>query len=152
MLFHNIVPSDVHPGDHLYRWRNGKMLPGIAVRRNDNKSEIFVVMPNGLNNFNLVTLIEFKGRGILRRAIYDQSDSYLHLLKLSGTSFIEKKRPIEEIVQNALLLLDITNRNPQCIQEILANNFAKLCCTLEHGDWRNKLLEYGKEILCYSFL
>ncbi len=152
MLFHNIVPSDAHLGDHLYRWRNGKVLPGIAVPGNDDTSQICVVTSNGLNNFNLVTLSEFTGGGILRRAIYDQNDSRLHCLKLPGTSFRENRRPVEEIVRNALLLLKITNTNPQCIQEILANNFAKLCCTLEHEVWRNKLLEYGKEIFCYSFL
>ena len=143
MLFHHISPSDVRPGYHLYRWRNLKLFEGIAVQSNDDTSKIFVVMFDGLNNFRLVTLSKFKGRGILRRVLYDQGDSYVHCIKLSGTSYIEKSRPLEEIVQNALLLLDISSRNPEFIKQFFNNgfgNFAKLCCIISHEDWRNQML------------
>ncbi len=148
MLFHHIFLSDVKPGDHLYRWRHFKLLQGIAVQRNDDRSKMFVVMSNGLNTIRLVTLREFKGRGILRRALYDQGDSNLHSIKLSGTSFIEKKISAEEIVQNALLLLDTVNRNPEYVQQLFAHgfgDFARLCCTISHEQWRNRLQRNGKK-------
>lgn len=125
MLFHYISTSNVHLGDHLYRWQNGKLVQGIAVRRDDDTSEILVVTTNGLKGFHLMSLSQFKEKRTLRRVCYDQGDSYLHWMKLSRTSFIEKRRPVEEIIQNALLLLDVDNRNPECIQEFLVNNFAK---------------------------
>lgn len=143
MLFHHISPSHVRPGYHLYRWRNLKLFEGIAVQNDDDTSQIFVVMFDGLNNFRLVTLCEFKGIGILRRVLYDQGDSYVHLIKLSGTSYTEKSRPLEEIVQNALLLFDISNRHPEFIKQFFNNgfgDFAKSCCTISHEDWRNQLL------------
>jgi hypothetical protein len=155
MLLHNISAAAVRRGDHLYRWKNLKLLPGIAIQRNDNPSAMFVIMSNGLNTFHLVTLSEFKGRGILRRALYDQGDSYLHPIKLSGTSFIEKKRPTEEIEQNALLLLDTAHRNPERIRELFphgTSDFAKLCCTTSHEQWRNYLQRNGKKKLKRSVL
>ncbi|CAF4303905.1 unnamed protein product, partial [Adineta steineri] len=75
---------------------------------------------------------QFTGRKILRRALYNQSDSYLHTIKIRGTSFSERARPAEEIVQNALLLVDKTNQKPGCLHEIIVQNFAQLCCTIEH--------------------
>jgi hypothetical protein len=147
MLFHHISASDVRPGDHLYRWRRFKLIQGIAVRPNNDALGIFVVMSIGLNGFRLVTLEEFKGKGILRRVLYDQGDSYLHSIKLTGTSFTEKKRPAEEIVQNALLLLDTNNINPEFIEQFFAYgavNFARLCCITSHEQWRRLLQPNGK--------
>ncbi|CAF1275898.1 unnamed protein product [Adineta steineri] len=140
MLFHYIPPSDVRPGDHLYQWQNFRLLQGIAVPSNNNPTEIHVVILNGLNTFHLVTLKQFTGRKLLRRALYNQSDSYLHTIKLRGTSFSERARPAEEIVQNALLLVDKTNQKPGCLHEIIIQNFAQLCCTIEHKQWRDKWL------------
>ncbi len=148
MFFHPICESDVCPGDHLYRWRYFKLEPGIAVQLNDNPSAISVVTLNGVNTFRLITLHQFKGRGILRRAHYNQDDSYLHRIKLSGTSFTEKRRPREEVVQNALLLLDTANKNPEYIKKLFVNrfaDFAKLCCTISHEEWCNRLLGSGKK-------
>ncbi len=147
MLSHRISLSDVRSGDHLYRWRYFKLFQGIAVQHNNDTQEIFVVIPNGLNGFRLVTLREFKGRGILRRVLYDQGDSYLHPIKLSGTSFIDMKRSTEEVVQNALLLLNITNINPEYIEQFFVHqvgNFARLCCTMSHEQWRHYLQINGK--------
>ncbi len=147
MLFHHISVSDVRLGDHLYRWRRFKLLQGIAVQPNDGSPRISVVMSIGLNGFRLVTVEEFKGNGILRRVLYDQGDSYLHPIKLSGTSFIEKKIPAREIAQNALLLLDANNTNPEYIEQFFAHgavNFAQLCCTMSHEQWRHLLQPNGK--------
>jgi hypothetical protein len=152
MLFHDIYASNVRAGDHLYRWRMLKRFQGIAVQYNEDPSEILVVMFNGSNSFRLVKLCEFKGRGILRRALYDQGGSYVHGIKLSGTSFIEKSRPPEEIVQNARLLLDTANRNPELIQQFFINgfeDFARLCCTINHEEWRNQLLGQGNKTYNY---
>ncbi|CAF2359835.1 unnamed protein product [Rotaria sp. Silwood2] len=143
MLLHNISVSDVRPGDHLYQWRKLKLLQGIAVQLDDDAPEIYVVMLNKFNKFDLVTLNDFKGKGVLRRVLYDQGDSRLHRIKLSGTSYIEKRRPAKEIVQNALLLLNTWDINAQFLQKIFIkgfSEFAKLCCTINHDCWRNILL------------
>lgn len=147
MLFHYISASDVQPGDHLYRWRNFKLLQGIAVQRNDDRSQIYVVRLTDLNGFRLVTLQEFQGRGTLRRALYDQGNSYLHPIKLAGTSFIERKRPVDEVIQNALLLLNMQNFNSEHIKQLFGYNghdFARLCCTMNDEQWRNHLQTNGK--------
>ncbi|CAF0874645.1 unnamed protein product [Rotaria sordida] len=148
MLCHNISVSDVRPGDHLYRWHHLKLLHGIAVQLHDDVSEIFVVVLDKLNNFDLVTLKDFKKKGVLGRVLYDQGDSHLHRIKLHGTSHIEKRRPAKEIVQNALLLIYTADTNPQYLQKIFVkdfNNFAKLCCTINHDRWRNILQGDGEE-------
>ncbi|CAF3780610.1 unnamed protein product, partial [Rotaria sordida] len=59
------------------------------------------------------------------------------------TSYIEKRRPAKEIVQNALLLIYTADTNPQYLQKIFVkdfNDFAKLCCTINHDRWCNILL------------
>jgi hypothetical protein len=150
MLFHHISASDVHPGYHLYRWRRFKFIQGIAVTRNDGTPGIYVVMSIGLNGFRLVTLQEFQGKGILRRVLYNQGDSHLHPIKIPGTSFIEPQRPAEVIVQNALLLFEISNTNPEYIEQLFIHgsiNFARLCCTMRHEQWRRLLQPTGKRNL-----
>ncbi|CAF0836668.1 unnamed protein product [Rotaria sordida] len=150
MVCHNISVSEVRPGDHLYRWHHLKLLQGIAVQLDDDVSEIFVVVLDKLNNFDLVTLNDFKGKGVLRRVLYDQGDSHLHRIKLHGTSYIEKRRPAKEIVQNALLLIHTADTNPQYLQKIFVkdfNDFAKLCCTINHDRWCNILLGDDSNVL-----
>ena len=147
MLFHNIPASEVRPGNHLYRWRRFKLIQGIAVPSTDSPTGISVVMSIGLNGFRLVTLEEFQGKGIIRRVLYNQGDSFLHPIKLSGTSFVEPTRPPGIIVQNALLLLQIYNTDPEYIAELFiygSINFAQLCCTMPHEPWRRLLEPTGK--------
>lgn len=155
MLFHRISPVDVQPGDHLYRWRYFKIIQGIAIEQNDgNTVTIFVVIPNEMNSFRLISLREFQGRGYLRRVLYNQGDSYLHPIKLSGTSFIDEKRPAEEVVRNALLLVN-SNINPQFMQQLLTpgtSNFARLCCTMPHEQWRTYLQANGEKIMRRDFV
>jgi hypothetical protein len=143
-----ISASAVQPGDHLYPGPNVELLSGIAVRLDVGRSEIFVVISDGLHTFRLITLQEFQGRGILYRAVYDQDQSHWRRFKLFGTRFHEKKRPAEEIVQNALLLLGTANKNPEWIKEVFphgTSDFARLCCTTSHEQWRNQLQQNGKE-------
>ncbi|CAF1310764.1 unnamed protein product [Rotaria magnacalcarata] len=143
MLSHAISVADVQPGDHLYRWRNLKLFQGIAVQPNHDNLEIFVVILNDLNSFCMVPVNLFKGKGILRRVLYNQGNSYLHWIKLPGTSYVQKRRPTEEIVQNALLLVDTKNRNCELIENLFVqgfDGFAKLCSTISHDHWRHILL------------
>ena len=148
MLFHRILPTDAQPGDHLYRWRYFRLIQGIAIRRNDgNVATIFVVVPNGTNSFRAISLKDFQGRGYLRRVLYNQGDSHLHPIKLPGTSVVDAKRPVGEVVQNALLLLNRNNINPQCMERLSApgpNNFARLCCTMPYEQWHAYLQANGE--------
>lgn len=150
MLFHSISVSDVRPGDHLYRWRNLKLLEGIAVERNGTGSPMFVIVLSDPKFFYMVSLDRFKGHGTLRRVLYDQGGNVVNWIKLSGTSYVEKRRPTEEIVQNAHLLLDVNNRNSALMENLFVkgfNSFAKLCSTMSHARWRHILLDDGKEKL-----
>lgn len=153
MLLHDISISDVHPGDHLYQWQKLKMLQGIAVPHISHESKICVVTSYNLTSFCLVTLENFVGNGVLRRARYDQGEHYLHWIKLPGTSFSEHKRPPEEIVENAFLLLKIANTNLQLIKKLCVHgirDFAKLCCTMSHETLRMNLLRNGEALLQQS--
>ena len=150
MLFHHISLADAQHGDHLYRWQYFKIVQGIAIQQNEGKlAAMFVVVPDRTNGFQLMSLRDFQGRGYLRRVLYNQGDSLLHSIKLSGTSFIHQKRPANEIAQNALLLLNRTSIDPQCMEGLLSpgpNNFARLCCTMSHEQWRAYLQANGEKI------
>jgi len=132
MFFNTISPSDVRPGDHLYRYRWFGIQHGIAVRY-PKLTPIFVVTCYK-NTLSLVTLNEFKGQGSLRRVTYEQSNSYMKTMKISH------RPPPEEIVQNAFLLLDWIKISPDCLRVLFANDlsqFARRCCTTVHEQWRN---------------
>ena len=150
VLFHDIASSDAQPGDHLYRWKRFRIFPGIAIQRDDgDSSTMFVLVPNRSTSFHLIPLEDFQGHGHLRRAVYNQNTSYLHSIKMPGTSFTDEKRPAEEIVQNALLLLERNNLNSQCMERLLSigpDNFARLCCTMPHEQWRTYLQANGERI------
>jgi hypothetical protein len=140
MLFSNITSSDVRPGDHIYRYRYRwfEKQQGIAVRF-PKLSPVFVVTSYE-NTLRLITLNEFKGRGCLRRAIYDQDNSYTPKTTFFQKSFTVNRRPSEEIVQNALLLLDWIKTSPDRVQTLFANDlseFARRCCTTVHEQWSN---------------
>lgn len=126
------------------------MFQGIAIQRNDGiASTLFVLIPNGSTCFRLVSLKDFQGRGVLRRVLYNQGTSYLHPIKLSGTSYLDQKQPAEEVVRNALLLLEKTNLNSECMKRLLSpgpDNFARLCCTMSHEQWRAHLQANGAKI------
>jgi hypothetical protein len=141
MFFNTINVSDVRPGDHLYRYRWFEIQQGIAVRF-PKLSPIYVVTTYK-NTLILVTLNEFKGRSSLRRVPYEQSTSFLLTTKLSH------RRPPEEIVQNAFLLLNWIKTSPDRVQALLANDpsqFARKCCITVHEQWRN-LFSSNKELI-----
>jgi hypothetical protein len=132
MFFNTINPSDVRPGDHLYRYRWFQTQQGIAVRF-PKLSPIFVITFYN-NALNLVTLNEFKGRSSLRRVTYEQGSSCIRKMSFSNS------RPPEEIVQNAFLLLNWIKTSPDRVRVLFANDlsqFARRCCTTVHEQWRN---------------
>jgi hypothetical protein len=130
MLFNTINTSDVRPGDHLYRYRWFEIQQGIAVRF-PKLSSIYVVTTYK-NTLSLMTLNEFKGRSSLRRVTYEQSTSFLPTTKFS------RRRPPEEIVQNAFLLLNWVKTSPDRVRALFANDlsqFARKCCVTVHEQW-----------------
>jgi hypothetical protein len=123
MVFNIINASDVRPGDHLYRYRWFKIQQGIAVRF-PKLSPIFVIS-SYKNELILETLNEFKGKSCLRRVAYKQKPS--------------TNRPPDEIVQNAILLLDWNKTSPDRVRTLFANDlsqFARKCCTTVHEQWQ----------------
>lgn len=132
MVFNIINSSDVRPGDHLYRYGWFEIQEGIAVRY-PNLSSIYVIT-SFKNTLRLVTLNEFKGRSFLRRVIYKHKTSCIKKMICS------QRRPPEEIVQNALLLLDWIKSSPDRVRTLFANDlsqFARKCCTTVHDQWHN---------------
>ena len=131
-----ITISDVRPGDHLhrcrYRWFG--IQHGIAVRF-DKFSPMFVVTTSK-KTLHCVPLIEFVGRGTLQRSIASRHD------RLKQRDALEKpvilRRPAEEIVQNALLLLDWFKIAPERVRKLLEDDlsqFARRCSTTMHHQW-----------------
>jgi len=132
MFFNTVNSSEVRPGDHLYRYRWFRIQQGIAVRF-PKLSPIFVITLYD-DTLSLVTLNEFKGRSSLRRVTYERSAGFLSKIKFS------QSRPPEEIVQNALFLLDRVKTSPDRVRALFANDlsqFAQQCCTTVHEQWRN---------------
>jgi hypothetical protein len=146
MLFHHTSPSAIRPGDHLYVWRGLRMVQGIVVRcAGDDPAEIDVVTRNDVNSFHLITCDAFQYVWRLRRVVYEDA-RLLHWIKISGTSFTEAPRPAEEIVRNALLLLDVAGRDPQRIEKVIMDNFARFCSTTQHDKWRSILVGNGENV------
>jgi DNA-binding ferritin-like protein (Dps family) len=150
MLLHNIKEADVQLADHLYRWEKFRLKSGIALRLHEDPSKISVFTLNEFDNFCVVTLCRFKKKSQLRRVAYDQGDSYLHWMKVYGTSFVENKLPAEQIIRNTRFLLDIANRNPFQVKEVLGedlNDFAQLCCTKTSEFWLEKFPNNGATVV-----
>jgi hypothetical protein len=133
MLFNIINTSDVRPGDHIYRYRWFEIQQGIAIRFSK-LAPIFVVT-SYKNTLSLVTLNEFKGGCCLRRVTYKKKLTHY--------------RPPDEIVQNAILLLDWIKTSPDRVRTLFANDlsqFARKCCTTVHDQWRN-LFRQNQELI-----
>ncbi|CAF1001463.1 unnamed protein product [Rotaria sordida] len=133
MLCNIIRSSDVRPGDHLYRYRWFEIQQGVAVQF-PKLSTIFVIKYYK-NTLTLVTLKEFKGQSCLKRVTYKQdNNNYANKLKFN------RRRPSEEIVQNAFLLLNWIKISPDRVKSLLGNDlsqFARKCCTTVHQEWHN---------------
>ncbi|CAF1378420.1 unnamed protein product [Adineta steineri] len=132
MVLHIINSSEVRPGDHLYRYRLFNIQQGIAVQCPTLKS-IFV-LTSYKNTLQLVSLNEFKRKSCLRRVIYNENCSCIKKVKYLHN------RPPEEIVKNALLLLDWIKTSPDNVRKLFSNDlsqFAQECCTTVHEQWCN---------------
>ncbi|CAF3666340.1 unnamed protein product [Rotaria sp. Silwood1] len=133
MLCNIIHSSDVRPGDHLYRYRWLEVQQGVAVQF-PKLSAIFVITYYK-NTLTLVTLKEFKEKSFLRRVTYKQDNNNC----TKKTDFTHR-RPPEEIVQNAFLLLNWITTSPDRVKSLLANDlsqFARKCCTTVHEQWHS---------------
>lgn len=134
MICSIIRTSDVRAGDHLYRYRWFEMQQGVAVRYP--KLSMIYVVTNYRNTLTLVTLKEFKGRSCLRRVTYKEDANSMNKMQYNHN------RPPDEIVQNALLLLNGMKTSPDLVRSLLADDlsqFARRCCTTVHEQWLNIL-------------
>ncbi|CAF1526294.1 unnamed protein product, partial [Rotaria sordida] len=69
------------------------------------------------NTLTLVTLKEFKGQSCLKRVTYKQdNNNYAKKLKFN------RRRPSEEIVENAFLLLNWIKISPDRVKSLLGND------------------------------
>lgn len=136
MFYETIRLSDVRPGDHLHRCRYrcfGRQ-HGIAVRF-DKDSPIFVVKTSK-DSLHCVTLLEFVGRGTLQRSIDGRPDRWE--LRSARDKSVISRQPAEEVVQNALLLLDCFRITPERVRKVLEGDllqFARRCSTTAHHQW-----------------
>ena len=150
---HIVSISETTYGDHIYvRPGLGFTMSkeGIIVPTQDStRSEQWMVVeyssvqtPDSLPQLHLVTLDEFRAPELkLRRVYYDQVDTVLHHLKLSGTSYAEKRVPAAEIVNNALILYELS-QSPDIygaqLKDLLGDqyeHFAYICSTTYAKNW-----------------
>ena len=154
-LMHTVAISDINNGDHLYvrsslavaKSKEGIVVPGQD--RDDGKQQMIISTDamntdtdGSLPQLHLLTLDEFRAPGLgLRRAYYDQGDAVFHHFKLSGTSYVDRRLPSDEIVANALILYQLS-QSPDVyggqLKMLLGNKyerFAYVCSTTQAKDW-----------------
>ena len=92
---HAITVDDVQLGDHVYLWRSGYTHHGVVYEINADmlQSRVIEFGGNGFGKSNAsirsVSLEQFKGRAVLRRAMYAAAPLE-KALKRGGTTFTEE--------------------------------------------------------------
>jgi hypothetical protein len=150
-MLHTISFSEICRGDHLYtRYGifNKMRSQGIVVAGSDfDRYEHWLIIEQHQEDdrdveLRLVTLETFTESDLkLRRVLYDQGDELLHHCKLTGTSYVESRMPVDVIVNNARVLYEFS-RSPEANSESLKillgeqyENFSYICSTTNSSNW-----------------
>ena len=111
-----------HRGDHLYVWRKVRIYQhhGIVLTEEDikngvspdlmpSKLEPWMIIAQNLQGLELVTLREFRTEHLFHYehvvgCAHYNTDPMDYYLSRSGTCYVTRRVPVDEIVQNAIRL------------------------------------------------
>eukprot|EP00746_Dinoflagellata_sp_MGD_P011847 gnl/MRDRNA2_/MRDRNA2_125005_c0_seq1.p1 gnl/MRDRNA2_/MRDRNA2_125005_c0~~gnl/MRDRNA2_/MRDRNA2_125005_c0_seq1.p1 ORF type:complete len:302 (+),score=58.40 gnl/MRDRNA2_/MRDRNA2_125005_c0_seq1:75-908(+) len=108
---HDVSPSSLKPGDHIYRWSSlVHVHHGIVLEKPDGNQDLLdsisvlhIPATAGVEA-KQVTLNEFLAKGSLKLARYGVPPIEVWI-KRSGTCYAERSSPVDEVVARALALL-----------------------------------------------